>query len=312
MNIFDRVLDDLIIKYNRGSIEEIIKPFEYHGYSEPQNILFKVEKGTCYVGQDHIPLKEGHYYFIPNSELIYLRTGIAKKYAVIGEEGFPGLTERNRFHTTVNAETDLTKAKDILKVIFFDVDIHDAFGFFSIMELPCMILPPSEVMDFLIDNIILEAGQSNIGRDRLIDNYIYEIVIFICRHINSQERFITNVEKLQLTADNRLLDMLTYIKINLSGDLTNEILCDVACLAKEYIGQFFKRSTGKNLQQYIENQRLAKAHELLLTGTHSVQEVTFMVGFKDAAYFSKRFKAKYGDNPIHVKHAKANITYFSI
>ncbi|MEI6815236.1 MAG: helix-turn-helix transcriptional regulator [Bacteroidota bacterium] len=312
MNIFDRVLDDLVIKFNRGSQQEIIKPYEFYGYSEPQNILMKVNKGNFYVGQSFTPIKPGQFYFIPASEPIYLRSGRAKDYTIFGQDGFPNYEESKKYHLRIQPGEDIENAKDVMSLLFFDVDIHSAFSLFSVMELPCIILPNDDILDFLVENIIVEQGQDKIGSKQLIRNYIYEIIIQICRFINSQDRFQNKVEKLQLTADKRLLELLKYIKENLGSDLSNEILCNIVCVAKEYVGQFFKRLTGKNLQQYIELQRLEKAHELLLTGAHNVQEVTFLVGFKDAAYFSKRFKAKYGINPINVKQTKSKDSSFFI
>src|ERR1035437_8444966 len=89
MNIFNKVLNDLQVKYNRASQQEIIKPYEFNRYHEPQNILVSIDKGTFYAGVNFTPLKEGSFYFIPASELIYLRCGKAGKYPVFGEEGFP-------------------------------------------------------------------------------------------------------------------------------------------------------------------------------------------------------------------------------
>jgi len=72
------------------------------------------------------------------------------------------------------------------------------------------------------------------------------------------------------------------------------------------VGQFFKSLTNSNLQDYIENQRLEKALQLLKSQPDNVQEIAHAVGFKDAAYFSRRFKMKFGSNAIAVRSDSKN------
>lgn len=301
MNIFNKILNDLQVKYNRASQQEIIKPYEFNCYHEPQNILLRIDKGTFYGGLNFTPLKEGSFYFIPASELIYLRCGKANKYPVFGEEGFPNIEISSQFHRKIYPIGDISNASEAFTLVFFDVDIYNAFGLFSFMELPAMLIPPDEELGFLVKSIALEEAQEKIGKLNIIKNYIEEIVIHLCRYINSEPKFQKNVEKLVLSGDKRLLDILRYIKMNLGKDLSNAVLADVACLAEDYVGQFFKATTGKNLQNYIESERLDKAYHLLINKGNTVQEISDLVGFKDASYFSRRFKTKFGINAIDVK-----------
>jgi len=301
MNIFNKILNDLQVKYNRASQQEILKPFEFNRYHEPQNILVRIDKGNFYAGENFTPLKEGAFYFIPASELIYLRCGKTSKYPVFGEEGFPNIEISTQFHKKIFPIGDISAASEAYTLVFFDVDIHNAFGLFSFMELPAMLIPPDEELGFLVKSIALEEALDKIGRLNIIRNYIEEIVIHLCRYINSEPKYQKNIEKLVLSGDKRLLDMLNHIKLNLGKDLSNAVLADIACLAEDYVGQFFKATTGKNLQNYIESERLMKAYQLLMNKGRTVQEISDMVGFKDATYFSRRFKTKFGINAIDVK-----------
>jgi AraC-like DNA-binding protein len=51
----------------------------------------------------------------------------------------------------------------------------------------------------------------------------------------------------------------------------------------------------------VESQRLEFALKLLRTQQDTIQEISSRVGFKDAAYFSRRFKMKYGMNANMVR-----------
>jgi AraC-like DNA-binding protein len=94
--------------------------------------------------------------------------------------------------------------------------------------------------------------------------------------------------------DPRLIDIFAYIKDNLGDDLSNKILANVANVSEDYVGQYFKMLTGINPQDYIEYQRMEKAVNLLRTSKKSIREIGKDVGYKDTAYFCRRFKMMFG------------------
>jgi AraC-like DNA-binding protein len=97
------------------------------------------------------------------------------------------------------------------------------------------------------------------------------------------------------------VNIIQYIQSNLNGDLSNQNIAELAYVSKDYVGQFFKTMTNTNLQDYIENQRLERAHYLLRTTKDNVQEIAHNIGFKDPAYFSRRFKMKYNKSANQVR-----------
>ena len=90
------------------------------------------------------------------------------------------------------------------------------------------------------------------------------------------------------------MDVFAFIKENLSGDLSNKTLANVASVSEDYVGQYFKMLTGINPQDYIEYQRMEKAVHLLRTTQKSIREIGKEVGYKDTAYFCRRFKMMFG------------------
>jgi signal transduction histidine kinase/DNA-binding response OmpR family regulator/ligand-binding sensor domain-containing protein len=58
----------------------------------------------------------------------------------------------------------------------------------------------------------------------------------------------------------------------------------------------FKGLMGKTPLEFIQNYRLKKSMELLVNGSHNVNEVAYMVGFSDPKYFSTVFKKHFGKN----------------
>ena len=90
--------------------------------------------------------------------------------------------------------------------------------------------------------------------------------------------------------DPRLIDIFAYIRENLDGDLSNKQLANVANVSEDYVGQYFKMLTGINPQDYIEYQRMEAAVTLLRTTKKSIRAIGAEVGYKDTAYFCRRFK----------------------
>jgi AraC-like DNA-binding protein len=131
---------------------------------------------------------------------------------------------------------------------------------------------------------------------RLLKNYTEELVILLMRYLASQPDYEKKIEKINFLTDERLVAIIQYISENLGGDLSNKRLAEVVYLSEDYIGQFFKALTGNNLQDYVELQRLERACQLLISTSDNIQQISQSVGFKDPAYFSRRFKMKYNMN----------------
>jgi transcriptional regulator GlxA family with amidase domain len=140
-----------------------------------------------------------------------------------------------------------------------------------------------------------------LGKERLQRNLCEELVVHICRYISSKPEYEKNFEKINYLLDKRLVNIIQYIQSNLNGDLSNQNIAELAYVSKDYVGQFFKTMTNTNLQDYIENQRLERAHYLLRTTKDNVQEIAHNIGFKDPAYFSRRFKMKYNKSANQVR-----------
>ena len=140
-----------------------------------------------------------------------------------------------------------------------------------------------------------EVEVSNVGKERALKSHSELLVIELLRHILKNRLFL---EELSTNAtyfkDPRLIDLFNYIKSNLGGDLSNKVLAKVANVSEDYVGQYFKMLTGINPQDYIEYQRMEAAVELLRTTKKSIRDIGKEVGYKDTAYFCRRFKMMYG------------------
>lgn len=69
-----------------------------------------------------------------------------------------------------------------------------------------------------------------------------------------------------------------------------------------YISKIFKEETGDSLINYLIKIRLEKASFLLKKNKEiSIKEISLLVGYEDAYYFSKLFKKYYSFSPLQFK-----------
>ena len=90
---------------------------------------------------------------------------------------------------------------------------------------------------------------------------------------------------------------LRYINSNLTADLSLESLSREAKFSPIYFHKLFKASTGKTLREYVEEQRIKKATDLLLSGDKTLSEIAYECGFSSQSYFNFAFKRKMGKTP---------------
>ena len=104
---------------------------------------------------------------------------------------------------------------------------------------------------------------------------------------------------------------IAYIKNNLSEDLNLANLSDLANLSPTHFHKLFKASTGKTLHEYIEEQRIKKAIDLIIETDYTNAKIAYECGFSSQSYFNYAFKRKMNASPreyaknIHEQYTKS-------
>jgi AraC family transcriptional regulator, arabinose operon regulatory protein len=304
---FSKIIDALQIQLFKVNLRKVVQPVQLDGSYEQKNVLIQARKGSIYVGSNYVQLPEGGFYFVPAGQPIFVKFGRSAKYYAFGKESFPSSEEREKFIKPISALGDVSNMEDTFAIVRFDVSIYNVISLFSLLETPGLIIPRNEALSDIITKILEEEEQSNIGKSKMLETLGEQMLIHVFRFIEAQPDFGKYMETLNYLLDKRLINIIKYIQDNLDKDLSNKAIASVAYVSEDYVGQFFKSLTNKNLQEYVENQRLERAHYLLRTRSDIVQEIAYQVGFKDPAYFSRRFKLKYGVN-ANVVRRKDSIT----
>lgn len=140
---------------------------------------------------------------------------------------------------------------------------------------------------------------------KLLKSYINRLIKsrqqFIEKNINDKNKItlLDNTTSLDKTFMQRVLD---YVNENLGEpDLKVEHLADDMSLSRSQLYRKIKAITGMTANELIRKIRLKKAKQMIESGSESISEVGFKVGFSSASYFSKCFKNEFGILPTEIK-----------
>ena len=95
----------------------------------------------------------------------------------------------------------------------------------------------------------------------------------------------------------RLLRVLAYIYDNLDGDLSLDVLAEIACLSRFHWHRVYRAMTGETLADAIRRIRLIKAANALVLETAPLAEVAERYGYPNVANFTRAFSAAHGLSP---------------
>ena len=126
--------------------------------------------------------------------------------------------------------------------------------------------------------------------------------------LNFMSRFFNDIENIQLPEKTTSIDrsfinkVLNYINENLEDSHLNvEQLAEDMHLSRSQLYRKIKAMTGITANEFIREIRLEKAKHMIESGSESISEVGFKVGFSSPSYFTKCFKAHFGILPTEVR-----------
>lgn len=95
--------------------------------------------------------------------------------------------------------------------------------------------------------------------------------------------------------------VITDVDTDLKEPLTLQYFSEKLGVNGSYLSNLFRRETGKTITQYVTDQRLKHAENLLRYTNKPVRSVAVDVGIGDAQYFSRLFRKKTGMKPTEYR-----------
>lgn len=129
-------------------------------------------------------------------------------------------------------------------------------------------------------------------RDELAMNALEELLLW-CDVINP------NADQVEL--DDRIRQATDWLCTHLDQHITLDALAEAVGMSVSRLAHLFRDQIGTPPLQYLEQQRMRRARQLLEVTSLNVKEVAAQVGFDNPFYFTLRFKKSTGMSPTEYR-----------
>jgi AraC-like DNA-binding protein len=250
------------------------------------------------------------FHFHPEMELVYIVESFGKR--IIGDniesfrEGDMVFIGSNLPHVWMNDEIFYSggthlKAKAI--VLYFNKDIFSP-GFYEMKEASKM----NEFFQNAGKGIRINGETKELVAEKfkcilLKRDFEKMVGLFEILHILSQSRDITFITsdgyhaQLKHAETDRLSAVYKYVQHHFKDNISLGTIANISNLTPQSFCRLFKKRTGKNFVEYLNEVRVAAACKYLLDTDWSISEIAYNCGYKTVSNFNKLFKSITGTSP---------------
>ena len=144
-----------------------------------------------------------------------------------------------------------------------------------------------------INKLIKECMSTSITKDALADLTLQELLI---RIIQTQTAKAID-DGLFTDPNNPITQVIEYIRLNLKENISLKRLSEKSCMSTTSFYRLFKRELGMSPIEFVLNEKIRCAKQLLKNPTIQINEVCYLSGFEDSNYFIRLFKKHEGITP---------------
>ncbi|WP_101842753.1 AraC family transcriptional regulator [Halobacillus sp. Marseille-P3879] len=212
----------------------------------------------------------------------------------------PRVFEREEYvRSTIHFESDY------FKEILSAMNMEELLRPFSSLKSHCINLESQDRADF--EAVLKRMDEHNIKKENPISGYRFQLAFielltllysFLKREIDEK----SEGEKGSPGQMDYVQRVVSYIEHHYMEDLSMEKLEIELHLNRFYLSKMFKKVTGFTIFNYLYQRRINQAKiDFLVHPDRSVTEVSFLIGFKHPAHFSRVFKKLTGMTPEQYK-----------
>lgn len=103
------------------------------------------------------------------------------------------------------------------------------------------------------------------------------------------------------TRNPHVLNAIKYINTHITYPLSLNKVSEAIHLSKEYTAKIFKEETGKTVTEYINEQKMIIARDMLNSNEVSLRDTSLYLGYENYSYFSRIFKKHFYISPAKIK-----------
>ena len=143
--------------------------------------------------------------------------------------------------------------------------------------------------------LLSELKQENLGGRLYIESLVNVLAVHLLRkYCTSQPRLAIYEGGL---SQRQLLQILDYINEHLERNIKLTDLAQLLDMSQFHFSHLFKRSLGIPPYQYLLQQRIERAKQLLMQKERSIMDIALECGFNSHSHLSKQFRRLTGITP---------------
>ncbi len=143
--------------------------------------------------------------------------------------------------------------------------------------------------------LLTELKQENLGGKIYIESLANVLAVHLLR------QYTTAKPQLQVyeggLPQRQLLQVLEYVHEHLDQDIKLADLAQLLGMSQFHFSHLFKQSIGTSPYQYLLQQRVERAKQLLKQTDQSIMDIAFLCGFNSHSHLSKQFRQLTGITP---------------
>lgn len=143
--------------------------------------------------------------------------------------------------------------------------------------------------------LLTELRQKNLGCRLYVESLVNVLAVHLLRQYTATKPHLT-VYKGGLP-ERQLLQVLDYISEHLNQDIKLADLAALLGMSQFHFSHLFKQSLGTAPYQYLIQQRVERAKQLLKQTDRSIIDIAFLCGFNSHSHLSKQFRQLTGITP---------------
>jgi AraC-like DNA-binding protein len=179
---------------------------------------------------------------------------------------------------------------DLLNERHAKVEAHDTWA----LDATQFHVQNSQAMTRAIDRLMFIAKEQHSAKDVLANLALQELLI---RLMQTQARNLILGNYRTYSTSHRFAAVVEYIRQHITEPISVEQLSCIAYMSQPHFFRCFKQEFGISPIEFLIQERLRLAKELLRNPRISVVEACFQAGFNSVSYFCSTFKKHEGVSP---------------
>jgi AraC family transcriptional regulator len=140
-----------------------------------------------------------------------------------------------------------------------------------------------------------EMTQDGIASQLYVDALALQFAIHLLRHYTTQS--LTPKQHSGGLSQQQMKHLVDYMQANLERSIHLEELAALLNISQYHFCRLFKQSTGRSPYQFVIQQRVDRAKQLLRKSDRSILDVAIRCGFADGSHLTRHFRRSTGVTP---------------